>query len=65
MTLNEAYRLIGEAVGEILKVEIRNIYGSIGSETPMQLHVRLATGFDRLISFEAMAKSLAEAKFGG
>jgi len=58
-----AEKIIEEAMSEILKGEIRNVFASTGDETSEQQRERLATGFDRINAFETMALQVAAEKF--
>jgi hypothetical protein len=63
LKLADLVRVIDEAAAETIKTEFKNVFASIGTESAELEAKQLATGFDRLIAFHAMALELAAKKF--
>lgn len=63
LKLETVVAAINEAAAETIKTEFKNVFASIGTESAELEAKQLATGFDRLIAFHAMALELAAKKF--
>lgn len=61
MRLDSVLAVIDKAMDEIIETEIKNIFGNMGPDSHQR--DQLATGFERVNLFEAMAIEEAKKKF--